>query len=235
MSSSKLRTSGYLELCEKAQAEYPKIDRFRLAAEAERLKFVFPKAAQLVRKQILDIGSGAIESPDAPLGLGKLIFGKIWPRNTVFDPWYCRIAHLGGAQVYGIDIGASPGENYSHIQADLLEEGSLLDTMKLSGVSNLDHINNYKFTTEPDSRHAVGGTSPHIAIKQLGMSPDGSKDNNGFLRGIDYESLFNLNEKIRQQVLQLLKEGGTYLHGEFLYRKKGGSLSRVKTMQGFGS
>ncbi len=237
-----IETSWYTNLWATVKNEYPKIDEDRLYAEIARLRAVAPKLSQLQGLTILDIWSWAKESPDSPdimypsLVKRIPIIGKLLPKDTTFEPWYCRIAHLGWAHVFGIDIWASKDEPYEHIQADLFPKNSLLEAIPSDILWEIDVINNYKFTAEKDSKHAPLWASPHIVFGQIGMQESGGKDSDGFVNWLDYGYLWRLNESVRSQVVTLLKKGWLYTHGEFVYKKSPKwILERIRIIKGLGS
>ena len=103
--------------------------------------------SSLSGKRILDIacGSNSSQTPptlyiNTPLQTAT-IHTNIGNRYTAhFEPWFCRILLILGADPVGIDFGDLSGESFEHYYADLTQTGAL------------DFLPSHSFDAVQDSR-----------------------------------------------------------------------------------
>ncbi len=179
--------------------------------KVDRLKAIAPDIQMLRQLQILDLGCGSEDSKDAFIEDVK-----------IFSPWYCRLAHAAGADVLGIDIADNRGEDFRSERRDLLQPGSLDDLPSES----FDAVNNDGFTVSDESFYVgLAGQSPtalRMALRQCSLWKrlnilDHSME-------IAQEQLQKINQRIRNDVSRLLRDGGLYSNMELIYRKIDGGL-----------
>jgi SAM-dependent methyltransferase len=97
----------------------------------ERVFAAYPGLALLKGKRILDIACGSRTSSAPAQGR----FGPLRRRGSthrpqegytaLFEPWFCRILSVVGANPVGIDKGDLDGEPFEHYPADLGRIGAL--------------------------------------------------------------------------------------------------------------
>ena len=123
---------------------------------------------------VLDIGCGSVNS------IGFF--------TNAYEPFFCRLASVNGAQVFGIDIKSPSPEDdklYTHVYANLLD----LATNKRKKLSNLPSIRGRRFDI----------------IRMCAVVDDPSLSSGLSIHRIDPESFL---EKVKNQTKKMLAEGG---------------------------
>lgn len=127
-----------------------------LAQMLERLSASFGSLWNLRDKRILDMpcGSNSSRAPAAlcvktPLGTLKL-GPKRRGYTALFEPWFCRILLLLGADPVGVDFGDLEGEEFEHYALDLGRPGALnfLPDASFDGVQDSRLFGSPEFTAQ---------------------------------------------------------------------------------------
>ncbi len=197
------------ELIDKVSHHYPELPDFRIDKELQRIAGLVVDITGLQGKKILDLGAGSCESTDSLTGWCRFLARYVDPyRLTQFQPWFCRIAHLAGAEPCAVDIGDNSSEPFKSVRLDL----SNPDALSHFDGESFDHVNNYCFTAHPQEPYAWERTSPGLREIAYRRSTNPRK------------WVFMLDDSITRQVERILRPNGIYIHNSFHFQKKNGVL-----------
>lgn len=209
-------TPSFLELAHKVSQTYPELPNFRIEKEFHRIAGLVNDVADLNGKKVLDLGAGSCESTESLKGWSQFFARFLDPYRLIqYQPWFCRIAHLAGAEPCAVDIGDNSLESFESVRLDL----SNPDALAHFDVESFDYINNYFFTAHPEEPDAWEKISP--GLRRVAFQ--NSTDPVGWV--------FKLNDSITSQVERILKPDGIYIHNSFRFQKKNGILG---TFRGYG-
>lgn len=200
---------SFLELADKVSHRYPELPNFRIGNELHRIAGLVNDIAGLSGRKVLDLGAGAVESTESLKGWSQIFARFLDPYRLIqYQPWFCRIAHLAGAEPCAVDIGDNSLESFESVRLDL----SNPDALAHFDSESFDYVNNYFFTAHLEEPDAWEKTSPGLRR----VASQNSTDPGGWV--------FKLNDAITSHVERILKPHGIYIHNSFRFQKKDGIL-----------
>ncbi len=201
--------STFAALIDAVHRRYPELPDSRIEQELSRIAGLVSDITALQGKRILDLGAGSFESTDRLTGLCEFLVRYVDPyRLTQFQPWFCRIAHLAGAEPWAVDIGDNSSEAFNSVPLDL----SNPDALDCFDGASFHYVNNYCFTSHPQDSYAWERTSPGLRE----VASQRSSDPKAWV--------FDLDASIMRQVARILRPQGIYFHNYSRFKKKNGVL-----------
>jgi hypothetical protein len=148
-----------------------------------RLERAFESLSNVKAKRILDIacGSNTSKAPaslyiDTPFGETSTNHAATDKFTAQFEPWFCRVLLLLGAQPVGIDFGNLEGEAFEHYRIDLGQPGELdfLPDRSFDAVQDSRLFGSPEFTTQfPDPADRLKVASEICRQAQRLLKADG--------------------------------------------------------------